>query len=138
MDKRRIRDFLLLKPAVSSRNLTSLLLVAIFFGVYVAAGGKVSTIPEVAPGEGFGTVTSNQVSDTEGYEEEAVEIEEPVRKKVTRTKKRTAKKSRVSRKRVVEPVEEIDDVEEEEAFEEAEEISDDDLSSIEKRLKLNR
>ncbi len=133
MDKRRLRDFLLLKPAVSSRNLTSLLLVAIFFGVYVAAGGKVSTIPEVAPGEGFGTVTSDRAAEVEAYEEEEVEVKRPVRKKVTKTKKRTAKKSKVSRKRVIEPVEEIDD-----AVEEVEENSEDDLSSIEKRLKLNR
>lgn len=47
----------MLRPAISSRNLTSLMLVGLFFGVYVAAGGKVEGIPAVQSNSGgFGTV----------------------------------------------------------------------------------
>ncbi len=54
---KRILGFLLLKPAISSRNLTSLGLVGIFFGVYVAAGGKLEGLPAVqTEGGGFGAV----------------------------------------------------------------------------------
>ena len=54
---KRILGFLMLRPAISSRNLTSLVLVGLFFGVYVAAGGKVEGIPAVqTDGGGFGTV----------------------------------------------------------------------------------
>ena len=49
-------DFVLLKPAVSSRNLTSIALVAAFFGVYIAAGGKIAALPNVQRAGGFGTV----------------------------------------------------------------------------------
>ena len=49
--------FLMLIPAMSSRNLTSIILVAIFFGVYIAAGGKIAAIPKnLERGDGFGTV----------------------------------------------------------------------------------
>jgi len=58
MRGKRVLEFVLLKPAFSSRNLTSLLLVAIFFGVYVLAGGKVE-VPDVKQGANFGTVTKN-------------------------------------------------------------------------------
>lgn len=54
MEGRKLRDLLLLKPAISVRNLTSLGLVFLFFGVYVASGGKVTTTPSVKPGGGFG------------------------------------------------------------------------------------
>ena len=54
---KRILGFLMLRPAISSRNLTSLVLVGLFFGVYVAAGGKVEGIPAVQSNTGgFGTV----------------------------------------------------------------------------------
>lgn len=43
----KIKDFLLFKPAISTRNLTSLALVALFFGVYVASGGKIEVVPKV-------------------------------------------------------------------------------------------
>jgi hypothetical protein len=59
---KRILSFLLLKPAISSRNLTSLGLVGIFFGVYVAAGGKIEGLPAVQEGaSGFGAVHSSAV-----------------------------------------------------------------------------
>jgi hypothetical protein len=51
MNKKKIAEFLLLKPAFSTRNLTSILLVALFFGVYVASGGKVKSFPVVNPSE---------------------------------------------------------------------------------------
>ena len=57
MGSNRLLSFLLMRPAFSSRNLTSLALVAFFIGVYVAAGGKVTTIPpDMKPGAGFGSV----------------------------------------------------------------------------------
>ena len=56
---KQVLNFLLLKPAMSSRNLTSIALVALFFGVYVAAGGKISSIPQIDQGSGFGTVKSS-------------------------------------------------------------------------------
>ncbi|MBL7663137.1 hypothetical protein JNK13_10345 [bacterium] len=58
MDKKKVVDIVLMKPAFSMRNLTSLLLVAFFFGVYAMAGGKVTSIPRVKTGGEFGTVRS--------------------------------------------------------------------------------
>lgn len=52
---KRVLGFLLMKPAMSSRNLTSLGLVAMFFAVYVLAGGTVSPVPKVAVNQSFGT-----------------------------------------------------------------------------------
>lgn len=57
---KRILGFLLLKPAISSRNLTSLGLVAIFFGVYVAAGGKIQGLPVIEDGSGFGAIEKTE------------------------------------------------------------------------------
>ncbi len=54
MNGKKIADFVLLKPVFTGRNLTSLILVAIFFGVYIASGGRVRSIPKVSPGETFG------------------------------------------------------------------------------------
>lgn len=45
MNAKKILNFLLFRSALSSRNLSSLALVALFFGVYVAAGGKIAPIP---------------------------------------------------------------------------------------------
>jgi hypothetical protein len=59
MKGKKILEFVLLKPAFSSRNLTSLLLVAIFFAVYVLAGGKVE-IPDVRQGSNFGGVSQTR------------------------------------------------------------------------------
>lgn len=47
MDRRRLFEFLLLKPAFSSRNLSSIALVVLFFLIYVFSGGKVSWVPAV-------------------------------------------------------------------------------------------
>ena len=52
--------FLMLKPAVSSRNLTSIGLVAAFFGVYLAAGGRIAALPNVQSGDGFGAVKTDR------------------------------------------------------------------------------
>jgi hypothetical protein len=60
MRAKKIISFLLLAPAVNKRNLTSLALVAVFFGVYVASGGKVTSLPRVAPGQGFGGLGQGQ------------------------------------------------------------------------------
>ncbi len=66
MDLKNVGNFLLLKPAFSGRNLTSLALVAVFFGVYVAAGGKVSSIPQVEATGGFGGIELPAASGTKG------------------------------------------------------------------------
>lgn len=60
MSAKRVFGFLLMRPAWSSRNLTSLALVALFFGVYVAAGGKVSSVPKVKQGSSFGTMSTDE------------------------------------------------------------------------------
>ena len=40
---KRVMEFATCRSAFSQRNITSILLVALFFGVYVMAGGKIST-----------------------------------------------------------------------------------------------
>jgi len=45
MNAKKVVGFLLLRPVFNQRNISSLLLVGIFFGVYVLAGGKVTTTP---------------------------------------------------------------------------------------------
>lgn len=62
MNGKKVFSFLVLKPAWSTRNLTSLALVALFFGVYVAAGGKITAVPKVKQGSGFGTINDNSGS----------------------------------------------------------------------------
>ena len=56
MKGKKLLEFLILKPAFSSRNLSSLGLVLLFFIIYWLAGGKV-TIPDVKQGSNFGSVT---------------------------------------------------------------------------------
>lgn len=56
MNGKKVLGFLVMKPAWSTRNITSLALVALFFGVYVAAGGKITAVPKVKQGTGFGTL----------------------------------------------------------------------------------
>ena len=65
MNGKKVLGFLLLKPAFNSRNLTSLALVALFFGVYVASGGKVTSVPKLKAGAGgFGSVTATDSGET--------------------------------------------------------------------------
>jgi len=56
MAVKKIIDFLILRPAFSSKNVSSLGLVALFFAIYVFAGGKVAWVPKVGQGDSFGTV----------------------------------------------------------------------------------
>lgn len=56
MKGKKVLDFLILKPAFTSRNLTSLGLVGIFFLVYILAGGRI-TVPDVKQGANFGSVS---------------------------------------------------------------------------------
>lgn len=58
MDKKKIVEFLILRPAFTIRNFTSIGLVLVFFGIYVLAGGKVTLIPKDPTGENFGSVSS--------------------------------------------------------------------------------
>ncbi len=55
---KKFLNVLLMGSAVSTRNLTSLALVALFFAIYVAAGGRISSVPKVKSGEGFGSAQS--------------------------------------------------------------------------------
>ena len=57
MKARKVVEFLLLKPAFTSRNISSVLLVGVFFALYVMAGGKVTWVPKVnAHGGAFGSM----------------------------------------------------------------------------------
>jgi hypothetical protein len=59
MKGKKIIEFLVLKPAFTSRNISSLGLVVIFFIVYWLAGGKV-VIPNVKQGSNFGSVNKTE------------------------------------------------------------------------------
>lgn len=52
--------------AISPRNLTSLLLVGLFFAVYVIAGGKIGPAPKVKAGFGAPVVDSIKEKKTQG------------------------------------------------------------------------
>ena len=58
MDTKKVVDFLVMKSSINSRNLTSLLLVAFFFLIYILAGGRVSVLPKgIKPaGASFGAI----------------------------------------------------------------------------------
>ena len=65
MNVKKTIQFLFLKPAFTSRNVTSILLVGVFFGVYIVSGGSVRSIPKVTPGDGFGIVQAKEtISET--------------------------------------------------------------------------
>jgi len=149
---RHVKDVLLLKPAMTSRNMVTVLLVALMFGVYVASGGKVTTVPQVRPGEGFGTVDrdpaeqalSQQQSPAPSAPAEAVptkrkESREAVRKRLAENLKKDPRRLRNSNKTTsrvrasglpakAEVVEEVSPVDSE----------GDDFSALEKRLKKGR
>ncbi len=141
MDGKRVANFLLLRPAFSSRNLTSLALVALFFGVYVAAGGKVSSIPKLQTGNSFGGISipdgaptsdSGRAIDARTTETSAPagQSKKPVKSltadlfedsTVTNTAKNSAKAKSTPE---IAP-----------AVEDLEPAADDDLAAIEKRVK---
>ena len=57
MNAKKVIGFLLMRPAFTQRNLTSIILVAAFFGVYVMMGGKVTTeLPKRSQNGGFGQI----------------------------------------------------------------------------------
>ena len=60
MAAKRLLNFLLLKPAFSARNLTSLALVGVFFGVYYLAGGNVRAVPKLDSGATFGSIKTQE------------------------------------------------------------------------------
>ena len=53
---KKVAGFLFLKPAMTTRNATSFGLVGLFIVVYIAAGGKIDWVPNVRPGDSFGSV----------------------------------------------------------------------------------
>lgn len=59
MNAKKVVNFLVLRPAFTSRNLTSIGLVVLFFLIYVLSGGKVTWAPNMksARDAGFGGVT---------------------------------------------------------------------------------
>ncbi len=56
MKFKTFKDILLLKPAITSRNLVTLGLVLLFFGICMASGMKITGVPDVKPGTGFGGI----------------------------------------------------------------------------------
>lgn len=54
---KQVVGFLLLKGAFTSRNITSIGLVLLFFGIYVASGGKLASLPNVSSTNQFGGVS---------------------------------------------------------------------------------
>ena len=60
MKTNKFIQFLLLKPVFSSRNLTSIALVALFVAVYVLAGGKITTVPKVSNSNAFGGIETKE------------------------------------------------------------------------------
>ena len=52
MNGKKVIGFLLCRSAFSQRNITSILLVLVFFGVYVLSGGKISMVPPALKGMG--------------------------------------------------------------------------------------
>ena len=60
MKTNKFIQFLLLKPVFSSRNLTSIALVALFVAVYVLAGGKITTVPKISNSNTFGGIESKE------------------------------------------------------------------------------
>lgn len=60
MNGKRILNFLLLRPAMTTRNLTSLGLVAFFFAVFYLSGGRIAAIPRVSPGATFGGIAESE------------------------------------------------------------------------------
>lgn len=59
---KQVAGAVFMKGALSGRNLTSLALVAFFFGVYVASGGKISSIPRLDNNAQFGGVLQEDVT----------------------------------------------------------------------------
>ena len=56
MNAKKVIGFLLMRPAFTQRNVTSIVLVAVFFGVYAMMGGKVTTeLPKVNKNGSFGS-----------------------------------------------------------------------------------
>lgn len=60
MSARKVVDFLILRSAFTQRNVTSILLVGLFFGVFILAGGKITTVPpkSLKSGNTFGGVAT--------------------------------------------------------------------------------
>ena len=62
MKGKKVVAFLLLLPAFNKKNLSSILLVIVFFLLYCAVGGKVSLVPQIQTGAGFGSVDAGNVT----------------------------------------------------------------------------
>lgn len=62
MNAKKIAGFLLMRPAFTQRNLTSIVLVGVFIGSYFLMGGKITTsIPAPDKRNPFGSVKSSGV-----------------------------------------------------------------------------
>lgn len=60
MNGKRVLNFLLLRPAMTTRNLTSLGLVAFFFAVFYLSGGRIAAVPRITPGATFGGIAQTE------------------------------------------------------------------------------
>jgi hypothetical protein len=74
MNAKKLVGFLLLRPAFTQRNFTSIFLVCVFAAVYIMMGGKVTTGPaSVKNLDGFGGVS---LKDQQSSQESESEVEE--------------------------------------------------------------
>lgn len=56
MKAKKILNFLILRPIYNKSNFATFGLVALFFGLYMAIGGKVAPLPKLEDGGSFGSV----------------------------------------------------------------------------------
>ncbi len=164
MSAKKVAGFLLCRSAFTQRNATSILLVALFFAVYVMAGGKVTTkLPSMPSGAagGFGGIGSGDALAAKQQAQAAMpELTQDESKDVLGIKKSADRKKRQEainkRGRLFTP-EEIKSAEQEPVdedglvegadftnrreqwrLERAEKKPSDSLSAIEERLKIRR
>lgn len=45
MDVKKVVNFILVRPAFTSKNISTIMLVGVFFGAYVLAGGQIRSVP---------------------------------------------------------------------------------------------
>lgn len=75
MNAKKLVSYVLCLSAFKIRNITSILLVVFFFGVYVMAGGKITTPPKVGSPDGFGGLApadSKVIGDVQEAKDESV------------------------------------------------------------------
>ncbi len=56
MNTKKVLNFLILRSAFTKSNFATVALVAMFFGLYMAFGGKVAPLPKLDEGGNFGSI----------------------------------------------------------------------------------